>query len=190
MKDNEVLQASSFMWKSSQGKAISSRGASGGIYTLWNFHLFEIEDWESESNWILVSLRHQPTGKLFSIINIYMPSINRDKDMCWNSLFSLQNRIRPSLFIFVGDFNTTLHSCEKRDSSIVKEATRENMEDLLTIFYLFDTKPALGRFTWSNKRHEPRHIVAGLDRFLISSSILEENFDPSSKILPWVGSDH
>jgi hypothetical protein len=80
------------------------------------------------------------------------------------------------MFIFAGDFNTTLHNCEKRGGSIVREATRENMEDLLTIFDLFEIKLALGHFTWSNKRHRPGHIAVKLDTFLISITILEDFF--------------
>lgn len=64
------------------------------------------------------------------------------------------------------------------------------MEDLLSTYDLMDIRPIAGLFTWSNKRQGPGHIAARLDRFLISSSILEESFVPSSRILPWSGSEH
>jgi exonuclease III len=140
MKDYDVLQASTYFWKTSQGKAVSSKGASGGICTLWNPNIFQQEDWESDSNWLMVSLCHLPSGKLLSFLNIYMPSINKDKEICWLSIFSLLNQTRPTSLIFVGDFNTTMHNFEKRGGSIVREASRESMEDLLSTFDLMDIR--------------------------------------------------
>jgi hypothetical protein len=84
-------------------------------------------------------------------------------------MLSQQNRIRPTLFIFVGDFNTTLHNFEKWGGYIVREDTKENMEHLQSIYDLMDIFPISGHYTWSNKRQGSGHITTRLDRFLIRS---------------------
>jgi hypothetical protein len=62
--------------------------------------------------------------------------------------------------IVVGHFNTTMCQKEKQGGSIVKNPLRDWMEDLISLGDLVDIKPSRGRFTWSNKRAGPSHIVA------------------------------
>jgi len=44
MRDQETLQEMKKNWKKEEGKAINSRGASGGIDTIWNPDDFKIEE--------------------------------------------------------------------------------------------------------------------------------------------------
>jgi hypothetical protein len=55
---------------------------------------------------------------------------------------------------------------------------------------LEDIKPTKGKYTWTNKRIGPGHIVARLDRFLVQRSFLLLGFTPTSSILPHSVSDH
>jgi exonuclease III len=119
-----------------------------------------------------------------------MPLVNKDKFKCCNSLLFVQERVGFVPLIFVGDFNTTLHSSKKHGGSIFREASREYMEYLMPFYDLMDINLAYGRFTWSNKRQGPGHTIARLDWFLISRTILEDAIVPLSRILPWVGLDH
>jgi hypothetical protein len=64
--------------------------------------------------------------------------------------------------IIVGDFNTTLHHWEKMGGSVVRDFSREYLEDLISSRDLFDVKPSKGVFALSNRRVGPRHIVARL----------------------------
>jgi hypothetical protein len=137
-----------------------------------------------------VTLVHLPLGKSYLIFNIYMPSIYQDKVHCWKSLVALRDQVSSSPYIFVGDFNTTLHVLEKREGNVVRDSTKEFMEVLLVDLNLVDIKPSIGRFTWSNKRHDSGHIAARLDRFPIGGSIFEDQILPLSCILPKEGSDH
>jgi len=138
----------------------------------------------------MVSLCHLPSGKILSLLNIYVPSLNKDKKNCWLSIFSLLYQTIPTSLIFVGYFNTIMQNFEKRGGSIVRESSSENMEYLISTFDLMDIQPTSGLFTWSNKIHGLGHIVGILDRFLINRNILEESLIPSSRILPWSGLDH
>jgi hypothetical protein len=81
-----------------------------------------------------------------------MPSVNEEKVICWNYFLSLQGRVIFARLILVGDYNTTLHASENRGGTIVRDSTREYMEDLLAMYDLMDNKPIHGHFTWSNKR--------------------------------------
>jgi hypothetical protein len=60
----------------------------------------------------------------------------------------------------------------------------------MSSFNMVDIEPSKGRFTWANKILGPGHIMARLDRFLLSGSLLEDPLIPSSCIFPWYGSDH
>jgi hypothetical protein len=146
--------------------------------------------WQSTMHWIRTSLLHIPTGKILNVINVYMPVIYQEKIDCWSSLQNLQGSLDSKDLIIAGDLNTTLHPKEKKGGSRVRDPTREHLEDLISSFHLIDINPSNDRFTWSNRRLGPGHITARLDRFLLSSSFLDESFSPSSLILPWTGSDH
>jgi hypothetical protein len=93
---------------------MSSCGASGGLCTLWNAQQFRLEEWFNDSNWLLVTLVRFPISKSYSIINVYIPSVHRDKIFYWNSFLSLQGRVSSTPLIFVGEFNTTPHFLKER----------------------------------------------------------------------------
>jgi hypothetical protein len=54
---------------------------------------------------------------------------------------------------------------------------------------LVDIKPSKRKFTQTNERIGPWHIVARLDRFLMHSDILSQDFNISSKNIPFLISD-
>ena len=55
---------------------------------------------------------------------------------------------------------------------------------------LEDIKPSKGKFTWTNKRVGPGHIVARLDHFLVHTSFLTLGLFANSEILEAYTSDH
>jgi len=81
-----------------------------------------------------------------------------------------------------GDFNIILDSKEKR-GSIIMDPFREICEDIISNWDLIDVVPKKGRFTWTNKRQGREDIVARLDKFLIKSDLLLENFVFNSTIV-------
>jgi len=70
----------------------------------------------------------------------------------------------------------------------VRDPFGERLEDLISQWGLTDIKPKNDIFTWSNKRIGPGHIAARLDRFLVSTHLL--NSYPETKILCSAVSDH
>eukprot|EP00253_Pinus_taeda_P025142 PITA_25142 len=116
-----------------------------------------------------------------------MPS---EKKNCWNSLQSFLSEKNPENIIIASDLNVTLTLDEKKGGSKVRDPAREWVEDIMIGWDMEDIKPSSGKFTWSNKRLAPNHIVARLDRFLVQSSFLTCGLMASSKILPNLTSDH
>ena len=86
--------------------------------------------------------------------------------------------------------NVTLATNEKKGGSLVRDPSREWVEDIILGWDLLDIKLTKGKFTWTNKRVGPGHVAARLDRFLVHSSFLSLGLIASSKILPHCTSNH
>lgn len=84
----------------------------------------------------------------------------------------------------------TLVAGEKKGGCPVRDQAREWVEDIILGWDLLDIKPSSGKFTWSNKRLGPGHIVACLDRFLVHSDFLILGLLASSKFFPNCSLDH
>jgi endonuclease/exonuclease/phosphatase family metal-dependent hydrolase len=93
------------------------------------------------------------------VINVYMSNNPHEKLQCWNSLLDHQAMSSNSHLIITGDFNTTLHSKEKRGGSLVRDPSRENLEDLISSLDLSDIKSKKRRYTWTNRRMGKGHIA-------------------------------
>jgi hypothetical protein len=93
---------------------VSTRGASGGINTLWNPNIFSLQKWHSTKHWIITSLLHIPTSKTLNVINVYMPVIYQEKIDCLSSHQNLHGSLDSKDLIIAGDLNTTLHPKEKK----------------------------------------------------------------------------
>ena len=82
MEEADFLQVSQNFWKGKGKAAISSRGASGGIGTLWNDKEFDTVGIKNSSHWILTQLRQKASNSLVSIFNIYAPNSAAEKHSC------------------------------------------------------------------------------------------------------------
>ena len=82
-------------------------------------------------HWILSILHHKESGVQVSILNIYVPALLSGKKDCWISIQDVLENQRPVNLILVGDLNIMLNSKEKRGGSIVRDSSRENVEDII-----------------------------------------------------------
>jgi exonuclease III len=190
MEEEDLLRVSNSFWKKGPGRAVSARGASGGLATFWDSSNLELVEEAGTTHWLFTKLYHKGSGHLVSLFNLYVPVLVNEKKECWDSLKSFLNMQNTENLVVAGDLNVTLSLAEKKGGSIVRDPAREWVEDLMSEWELEDIPPTNGKFTWSNKRLGPGHIAARLDRFLIQSSFLTIGLRETSKILPHYTSDH
>ena len=107
MEEEAFLQVSKKFWKYKGKAAVSSRGASGGIGTMWNDKEFDAVDIKYSSHWVLTQLRHKASNSLVSIFNIYAPNSIAEKNICWNLLREEKSNLQGNIII-AGDLNVTL----------------------------------------------------------------------------------
>ena len=172
MEEDVLLRTSNSFWNKGPGRAVSARGASGGLETFWDSAKLDLVEEEGTSHWLFTKLLHKDSGQLVSLFNMYVPVSFVEKRDCWDSLNLYLNLHNPENLVVAGDLNVTLTQAEKKGGSIFRDPAREWVEDLMLDWELEDILPENGKFTWSNKRIGPGHIAARLDRFLIHSSFL------------------
>ena len=82
MEDFVLLQTSKAFWKKGQGKAVSARGASGGIATFWDNSIYDLEAEGSNTHWLFTKLLHKDSVHLVSLFDVYVPVSPAEKRIC------------------------------------------------------------------------------------------------------------
>lgn len=90
----------------------------------------------------------------------------------------------------MGDFNSTLSTNEKWGGSIVRDPLCERLEDIILKWDLLNMKFRNNIYTWSNRWLGSHHIVAHIDRIMLHSSWLIQNFNYQVKSISNPTSDH
>ena len=85
MPEDEVMNQSSLFWKNSVGKAIGSRGTSGGIATFCRTDKYKIKSAKENTHWLLVEIQNKINEDLIFLCNVYGPTHYRDKLDLWDS---------------------------------------------------------------------------------------------------------
>ena len=132
MEAPETIQASKKFWKKGEGRAISSRGASGGIATFWNSSMFDLLEDYGTTHWIFTKLKHQDSGQQISLFNIYAPVLLTEKRECWDSLQLFLSANHHDNLVLAGDMNVTLALSEKKGGSPVRDPAREWVDDIIS----------------------------------------------------------
>jgi len=83
-----LLDISKSKWKKSTGKAVSSRGSSGGLATLWIEDLFLLKKSHETQHWIFTELTRCTSKPTLSLFNLYVPVTYFKKRECWTSLLA------------------------------------------------------------------------------------------------------
>jgi exonuclease III len=185
-----LLDISKKKWKKSAGRAVSSRGSSGGLATLWTEELFQLTKFHETQHWIFTELMHCPSKLIISLFNLYVPVLYSEKRDCWNTLKDFLEQHSPSNIILAGDLNIVLKPKEKRGGINSRDSMLPMVEDLIQQWNLLDFSPAKGLYTWSNNRMGEEHISARLDRFLVQDTLMMNKKIIITKILPKLTSDH
>ena len=131
MEDKAFIQVVKKLWKKSEGVAVSARGASGGLGTLWNPNKYSRIKEIVNTHWLFTKLQHVDSDETLCLFNVYVPVSAGEKKNCWDTIRSLAESEELANIIIAGDLNLTLSSAEKRGGSIVRDPAREQVEDLL-----------------------------------------------------------
>jgi len=143
-----------------------SKGASGGITTLWNSN--EVEVWSTVSldHALVIAGRFLKTGEHFVIFNVYAPCDASRQQVLWNVLSSRLAALSDQNVCVCGDFNAILRAEERRSvSSVPQYAGIDGFNAFIDSNLLVDL-PLRGRtFTWF--RGDGRSM-SHIDRILLS----------------------
>ena len=100
-----VMALSQLHWRSYQGRAIRSKGASGGITTFHNAEKYVVKLVKESNHWLLTELQCREKLEYIFVSNIYGATHYRDKLIFWETLNSLREILQGKYTILVGDFN-------------------------------------------------------------------------------------
>ena len=145
-----LLEISKSKWKKSSGKAVSARGSSGGLATLWSEDNYQLINTHETQHWIFMEIIHLASKLTISLVNLYVPVNYSEKRDCWNSLATFLEQETPNNIIIAGDLNIVLKAKEKRGGSNSKDPMVALVEELSQQWDLLDLNPIQGLFTWSN----------------------------------------
>ena len=121
MEDSILYQDGNTFWKKGKGKAISSRGASGGLATFWDTSKFELINEECSMHWLYTNLCHIDSFLQVSLFNLYVPNLLYEKQNCWETLESFLNLHNPRNIILAGDLNIMLVADEKKGGCPIRD---------------------------------------------------------------------
>ena len=114
MEEEALLRARNSFWKKGPGRAVSARGASGGLATFWDSAKLDLVKEEGTTHWLFTKLYHKDSGHFVSIFNLYVPVSFVEKKECWDSLKIFLNQHNPENLVVAGDLNVTLALAEKK----------------------------------------------------------------------------
>ena len=72
MEEQDFLPLSHKFWKKGEGVASNSRGALGGITTLWDDSKLDLVMVCSTLHWIITKFHHKNSGIQVSFFNVYV----------------------------------------------------------------------------------------------------------------------
>jgi len=166
IEGDTLLEINNQKWKKNERKAISARGSSGGLATLWEKDKFHLEISFKTQHRIFTELRHLPSNISLSLFNIYVPFKYFEKKYCWQSLVDFLDIFSPSNIVLAGDLNLVFKPKEKRGGNNNMDQMLPFVEELVHQWDLLDFKPSKGLYTWTNNRIGIDHISARLDNLL------------------------
>lgn len=172
------------------GTISGSRGASGGIVTIWDSHRWNCNSAIVNQNWIRTNLESRTRDRNVVIYNVYVPNHYKEKEICWDNLKESIEGESTTNLIVAGDFNLILHANEKRGGNFTHDPFRNHLEAIIQENELVDIIPKNRRYTWSNRRIGSGNIMECLDNFLVNTSFLTTFSVGYTNILITSASDH
>ena len=108
-----LLELSKTTWKTKARIAVSTRGNSGGLATVWMEDLFQLENSIETQYWIYTELRHKASKLIIALFNLYVPVLYLEKKECWQTLTDFVECYSPMNIVIVGGLNIILDPKKK-----------------------------------------------------------------------------
>ncbi|KAL8512924.1 hypothetical protein ACS0TY_019184 [Phlomoides rotata] len=145
-----------------------SKGASGGLLTIWRKLSFSlISQWGSDGalalkgKWIAEDV-------YINLVNIYAPIDVKEQYKLWEEVLGWIQPQISDLWCICGDFNATLHQSERKGRSRFFNSRRcSQFRKLIEEAELVDLPLLRRKYTWYKDNGES---CSRIDRFLLSSS--------------------
>ena len=123
------------------GTVVESRGASGGIATIWNQNAWKQIAIIKTQNWIKVYLQNTQENMVVTVYNIYGPNNYKDKEVCWSTMKADIDSEENKNIIIKGDLKQILHANEKRGGKFNFDPSRDQLETIIQTHDLIDIIP-------------------------------------------------
>ena len=164
---------------------ICAKSTRGGCVIAWRRNYLLVNSW-STKNTITVVLLQSNSGALFTVTNVYGPSVDDGKVEFLNELKFLSS-LTSNPWIVAGDFNVVRWLIDR--SNDMRGIILMNLfNDLIRDQGWIDVELKNRQFTWSNKRPAPS--FSKIDRVFVSSDWPSHFPIISLEALPMVVSDH
>ena len=131
IEEEALLFLSRSKWKKNAGMAVSARGTSGGLTTLWSEDKFLLKALLSTQHWIYTKLQHITSNISMALFNLYVPVNFKEKKDCWNSLSNFIEIHTPINIIVARDLNIILDPNKKRGGVRGKDPLQKLVESLI-----------------------------------------------------------
>ena len=90
--DMEAMALSCCFWKNNKGKAISSKGAYGGIATIFSGK-FLVNSIRESHHWLLIEIQEKEDLTPIYMCNVYRPTHYKNKTTLWEDLNNLKEEM-------------------------------------------------------------------------------------------------
>ncbi|XVF06433.1 hypothetical protein REPUB_Repub06bG0047700 [Reevesia pubescens] len=164
----------------------SSEGSSGELILIWKNIFFDIEFKIISRRYIVVIGSIKPLKLKCGLVNVYASNDDGERSFSWDEIFDLL-KFKNLPWIFGGDFNVIRFMVEKIGAGY-NFGAMASFNDFIEKMELVDLPLLGGMFTWFNNHEEA--TFCRLDRFLVSTKILEKCNNLAQKLLPRSLSNH
>ncbi|XP_058761354.1 uncharacterized protein LOC131634746 [Vicia villosa] len=163
-----------------------SNGASGGLSIIWKKGLINpLFSFRTEGS---VGIGAEFQGQICFFVNVYSSCHIAGKRLLWSELVELKQKLPMGWWCVGGDFNAIRNANERQGNNMItRSSVSYEFNDFIDLIGLVDVPTIVKKFTWSNKDGS---VKSRLDRFLLSSELIDDWKIGGQKVGDWDISDH
>ncbi|XP_058741918.1 uncharacterized protein LOC131614336 [Vicia villosa] len=146
----------------------NSLGRSGGILTIWNKDVVDVENSFKGDGFLGIKVRWK--NQVYYVVNVYSSCEHRKKKLLWKDLLGLMEKFKDGDWILGGDFNAIKNGGERRGRAILENQREMNLfAEFIDKTLLVDIPCKGKKFSWFSGDGKSKSRI---DRFLLSSKVV------------------